>query len=421
MDYLRSFLSFIFAISIMYMLLDCRIKDKKHYYLLGSFLTIIISFDIFILLNYGYGNFMKFYPLLVHLPTFIVFLFISKFKGTKVFFVLLTLVAISTSFTLIGVIIFLVFDSSRDLINIISFILYVPVGIFIYKYIRPSFLYMLNNTDKGWLGFSLIPLSYYMIIYSIAKYDLNNLAPGAMARDALLLSVLTLSAYYLILRFFKQTREHLILKSEQDLLKTQVTSAQTHLEEIQNSQQKTLIYRHDMRHHLSLINSYLSDNNQDGAAKYIAEVEKSIDETIVEKFCNNYTVNLILSSYIKKAKNENIKVETEIDLPEKTDISDMDLCVIFANAIENAVNACKAMPDGIDRNIKIVCKMNNNSPLIQITNSFDGNVAFIQDMPVRADNTQGLGTKSIAAVVQKYKGICSFSVQDGIFQTSIIL
>ncbi|MFZ7133431.1 MAG: ATP-binding protein [Eubacteriales bacterium] len=250
---------------------------------------------------------------------------------------------------------------------------------------------------------------------------MDNLITNWIVRDAVLLSILALSAYYMILRFFKQTREHLILKNEQDLLKTQVAAAQMHLEAIQDSQQKTLIYRHDMRHHLNLINSYLTDNNHDAAQKYIAEVEKSIDGAVVVKICSNYTVNLILSSYIAKAKDEGITVETQIYLPEKTAISNMDLCVIFANTLENAVNACKRMPNTIDRTIKIVCKTKSNKPFIQITNSYEGKVVFVDNMPVNTDRNHGLGTKSIAAVAQKYGGVYSFTAQDGLFQTSIIL
>ncbi len=83
---------------------------------------------------------------------------------------------------------------------------------------------------------------------------------------------------------------------------------------------------------------------------------------LICKYCRNYTVNLILSAYIVKAKNEGIAVETHIDLPENTAVADMDLCVIFANALENAVNACKRIPSAIDRTLKIVCKTKGNKP-----------------------------------------------------------
>ena len=176
-----------------------------------------------------------------------------------------------------------------------------------------------------------------------------------------------------------------------------------------------------MRHHLNLIGTYIADNNEAAAQEYITEVEKTIESTAIEKYCRNYTVNLILSSYIAKARNEQICVATQIDLAEKNAISDMDLCIIFANAIENAVHACRLIPSANDRTINIVCKTKNDKLFIQITNSYTGTVWFDDDMPVSTEENHGLGTKSIAAVAQKYDGVYSFTAADGVFKTSIIL
>ncbi|HBV88377.1 MAG TPA: GHKL domain-containing protein [Desulfosporosinus sp.] len=421
MDYIRSLLSLIFAISVMYMLLDCEIKHKKNRYLLGLYATVVLIIDGFVLLKLGYPTFMKFYPLLVHLPVFLAFVFISKFKPIKVFFVHWTLVAITSSFSLVGLIISYFFGYSREVVIIVCYILYLPVGFLIFKYIRPLFLYMMCNTDKGWIGFCIIPISYSVLLYTASMYSLNKaMADNVLWRSALIF-ILTLSAYFLILRFFKQTREQLTLQNEQHLLRTQVAAAQIHFEALEESQEKTMLYRHDMRHHLNLINSYLADNNKEAAQKYITEVEKTVEGAVVEKYCNNYTVNLILSSYIAKAKNEQITVETQINLPEKNAVSDMDLCVIMANALENAINACKSINITNDRYIKIVSKLNQNKLCLQITNSFDGTIVFVDNMPISTDENHGLGTRSIAAVAQKYGGICSFTVKDGVFKASIIL
>lgn len=423
MHYIRlvSVLTLIFAISVMYTLLDCEIKHKRNRYLLGLYVTVVLICDGSVLLNFGYANFMKLYPLLVHLPVFLAFVFISKFKPSKVFFVHWTLVAISTSFSVVGLIISYFLGSSREIVIIVCCILYLPVWFLIFKYIRPPFLYMMRNSDKGWIGFSIIPISYSLLLYSASMYNLDNVIIGNILWNSALIFILTLSAYFLILRFFKQTREQLTLQSEQNLLMTQVAAAQIHIEALEESQEKTVLYRHDMRHHLNLINSYLVDNNKEAAQKYIKEVEKAIEGAVVEKYCRNYTVNLILSSYIAKAKHEQITVETQINLPEKNVVTDMDLCVIFANALENAISACKGIHGANDRIIKIVSKVNNNKLYLQITNTFDGTIIFVDDMPISRSENHGLGTKSIAAIVHKYGGICSFTAKDRVFKASIIL
>jgi hypothetical protein len=280
---------------------------------------------------------------------------------------------------------------------------------------------MMQNTEKGWLGFSVIPLSYSVLIYSIGMYNLDRVNIGPSLKNAVLLFILAFSAYYMIIRFFKQNQEQLTLQNEQNLLITQVAAAQVQLAALQDSQDKTIIYRHDMRHHLNLIGAYLADNNQAAAQKYINEVDKTIKKAVVEKYCRNYAVNLILYFYITKAQDELIAVETQIDLPEQNPVSDMDLCVIFANTLENAVNACKRIPIQNDRTLKIVCKTNNDKLFIQFTNSYTGTVKFVDDMPVSEEENHGFGTKSIAAVAHKYDGVYSFSAEDGVFKTSIIL
>lgn len=421
MGYIKSLLSLIFAISMMYILLDCEIKHKKNLYLLGIYAAAVLICDGFVLLNFGYAHFMKLYPLLVHLPVFLAFVFVSRFKTIKVFFVHWTLVAITTSFSVVGFIISYFFGFSREIVNIVCYILYLPTGFIIYKYIRPTFLYMMRNTDKGWLGFCIIPLSYSVLVYFTGTYNLDKAFSVVIIKNAVLCFIMAFSAYFMIFRFFVQTREQITLQNEQNILRMQVAAAQMHLETLEESQEKTIIYRHDMRHHLNLIGAYLADNNKAAAQNYITEVEKGIDSAVVEMYCSNYTVNLILYSYITKAKNEQITVNTQIDLPEKNFASDMDLCVIFANAVENAVNACKLVHNINSRILKIVSKSQNHKQFIQITNSYEGTVMFIDGMPTRESGDHGLGTKSIAAVVEKYHGTYSFTAEDGIFKTSIIL
>jgi len=421
LDYIRSILSFVFAVSTMAMLLDCEIKNKKRLYLLSLYVTVVLIFDGFILHRFGYVTFMNYYPLTVHVPVFLAFVFISKFKPIKVFFVLWTLIVISTSFSMVGLVISYSFGSSKEIANIICYILYLPTFLMIYKYIRPTFLYMLRNTDKGWLGFSMIPISYSVLIYSIGMYNIDAVIDRINVQYGVLLFILAFSAYFLIFRFFVQTREQLTLQNEQNLLITQVAAAQMHFEALEESQEKTMLYRHDMRHHLTLINSYLEDNNKKAAQKYITEVEKTIEGFSVEKYCNNYTVNLILSSYIKKANNEQICVETQIDLPEKNAVSDMDLCVIFANAIENAVNACMSIENANERSIKIACRTKNDQIFIHIVNSYTGTILFVDNLPVCKKENHGLGTKSITAIAQKYGGLSSFTAEKGLFTAIVIL
>lgn len=422
LDQIKSLFTLVFAISFMYILLDCDLKNCKKLHLIIPFVAITVIFDTYVLLNFGYTQFMKLYPILVQTPSLIFFTYASKFKLSKVLFIHLTIIALSCSVSVVAIIIAGFLGSTKDVVNVISCIIYPLLACIVYQYLRPTFLYMLHNAEKGWFSFCMIPVSYTLLIYTASRYNLNDiaLAPKTVF-FALLIFSLTLSAYCLILHNFKQTREQLTLQNEQNLLRTQISAAQDHLKDLKESQEKTIIYRHDMRHHLNLINAFLADNNIVATQKYIAEVQTTLDSTVIDEYCNNYAVNLILYSYLTKAKNDQITVDTQINLPANSRISDMDLCVIFSNAIENAIIACMRITNTKERVLNIICKNKNDKLYIQITNSYQGTLVFVDDMPVSTEENHGFGTKSIATVVQKYNGVCSFSADDTIFKLVVIL
>lgn len=422
LDQIKSLFTLVFAISFMYLLLDCDFKNKKKLHFIIPFVVITVIFDTYVLLNYGYVQFMRMYPIIVQIPSLIIFTYTSKFKLIKVLYVHLTIIALTTSVSVVAIIISGFTNPEKDVINVITCFIYPLVAFVSYKYLRPTILYMLRNAEKGWLSFCMIPITYNILIYTYSKYSFSStsITPKTVL-FALLIFLLTLSAYYLIFRNFRQTREQLTLQNEQNLLRTQISAAQVHLKSLKESQEMTIIYRHDMRHHLNLISAFLIDNNITATQKYIAEVQTSIGSTVVDEYCNNYAVNLILYSYLTKAKNDQITVEAQINLSENNRISDMDLCVIFSNAIENAINACLRITNTKERVLKIICMNKNDKLFIQITNSYQGALEFIDDMPVTTEENHGLGTKSIAAVVQKYNGVCSFSADDTMFKSIVIL
>lgn len=419
MNVIQSIVTLIYAIILICTLLDFKLRYKNKLFL-WFFITAFLIFDAIALINLGYFQFMKLYPLLVQVPLYISFLFLSDYKPIKLLFVNLTIFVIICLPVLTTCVILSFLTYNALSYDIICWSLYIIMWFNVNKYLRPSFVYMLNNADKGWSGFCLVPLSYIILIYYIGKYGLISLTSVYYLNLCLLCLISILTAYFIILRCFKQTNELVTIHNEQNLLEMQVTASQLHLQSLKESQEKTIIWRHDMRHHLALVNAYLTGNNNEAAKNHIAEVNKSIEDIAIEKYCSNYSVNLILCSYISLAKKEEIAVETKIKLSDKNVVSDIDLCIIFANAIENAVNACRGIPIK-NRTLKITCQTKTDNLLIQISNSYEGTVVFHKDMPISTKENHGIGTKSIAAIANKYGGQYSFTAKDGIFITNIIL
>jgi len=173
MELIEFFVTIGYGITLMYMLLDFEVKRKKGIYLMGILMTLLLLCDGFVWHSLGYESFMILYPIFVQVPLFIGFWFISKYKGIKLLFVLLTVIVLSSPPMLIGHIVSTFFGYNNVILRIVCLTLYLPITVIVYKYFRPLFLCMLRNTQKGWGTFCLIPLSYNAFTYLLGRYDVT--------------------------------------------------------------------------------------------------------------------------------------------------------------------------------------------------------------------------------------------------------
>ena len=113
-----------------------------------------------------------------------------------------------------------------------------------------------------------------------------------------------------------------------------------HYEELTEKMDEISKMRHDMRHHLRVIMSYAQQEKyqemMDYLGKYSAAMTK---EEAVICYCRNMAVDAVIHFYAGELKQRGILLEHDMMLPENISISDTDLCKIYGNLLENAVDA----------------------------------------------------------------------------------
>ena len=178
-----------------------------------------------------------------------------------------------------------------------------------------------------------------------------------------------------------------------------------------------------MRHHDAFLVECINNKQYDKALKYLQEHGAVIDEITIKQYCKNYTVNCLLSSYIQKAEKAGIKVECQTEVPESITIDDLKLASIFANLVENAIEACQRIKDETKTKfINISSKYENGTLRILVENSSNDNVEFDGPFPIsQKENPSGIGTKTIYELAQSYNGLCDYSLSNGVFTARLIL
>ena len=149
--------------------------------------------------------------------------------------------------------------------------------------------------------------------------------------------------------------------------------------------------------------------------KYLHTAQSDLDTIAPIRFCENESVNLILSSFSNKAKQSEIHLTIDANLPDSYPFSNTELCSLLSNALENAIQAAEQITDSNRRIIRLRVFSKNNKLCIDLRNRYHKEPIFYQGLPVSKDREHGFGTKSMTYIVEKNGGVCKFSVKDGWF------
>ena len=179
--------------------------------------------------------------------------------------------------------------------------------------------------------------------------------------------------------------------------------------------------RHDFKHVIATLDELTKSGNIAEIRSYLDEYIALQPKKIIQDFCSNTAVNAVLNHYLQRARSYDINVEWEIDLPDDTKLTDIDICSIIGNILENAILACMEV-EKKDRFIDFgIHTQKNGAIYIVVTNSFSGNVRMKDgDYMSTRINGQGIGLKSIESTASKYGGSARFSHKGNEFYTDVI-
>jgi sensor histidine kinase regulating citrate/malate metabolism len=180
--------------------------------------------------------------------------------------------------------------------------------------------------------------------------------------------------------------------------------------------------RHDFKHTIRTLKQ-LSDKNDHNALKeYIKQYFDALPENDTIAFCRNTAANAVLNYYHNLAERSTVRMNWQIDIPEKLPVKDVDLCNIIGNILDNAITACREIPE-TDRWIQltIVNKFNTNLYIVA-TNHFSGKVKLNNDhyLSTHRDGN-GIGLTSIEAIAESYGGTANYRHEDNTFYTNVVL
>lgn len=362
--------------------------------------------------------------LTMHLPFFLLFLWLTRCGVIKMAFMILSAFTFTAPTIVLSNFVMMLLPDDRWALlasNLISYLVILALVQFVF---RRGFNYIVKyGSNRLFLQFSVVPFVYYIYVFAALNADFSSLVTPPTPGNLLVRYFPSLEVfvfYFLLLEVYRSLSERKEMETTQTALTQQLRSAEEQVTLLNQSQAQTAIYQHDMRHHLNMLDGLLSAGRPDEATAYIKNVQTDIEAITPRRFCENHLVNLLCSSFTDKAQRQGTVLTVDASLPNDVAISDTELCSLLSNGLENALHAVADLP--ADRKqISLYCGVRQNKLLIEIRNPCAGPIAMRDGLPVSDREGHGYGCRSIQAIAQRNGGLCVFSAQQGQFLLQIML
>lgn len=233
---------------------------------------------------------------------------------------------------------------------------------------------------------------------------------------------LTFATYVLIMRMVLVIIENANLHEKLHISETFLASQRKQSEVLQLQIEQTSRQRHDIRHHLLVIDNYIKTKDIKGLDTYIKNYRSSLTPA-TDIYCENLALNSLIGHYKELAEISGAVFRASISLPKESLLPDIDLCAIVSNLLENAAEACDRMKSD-DRFINIKISATTNSLLtVIVENSYEGNIIRSGNLFIssKKKGRKGIGISSVLNITEQYNGFSRFEYQNQIFTVSVLL
>lgn len=297
------------------------------------------------------------------------------------------------------------------------------LGVLAWK-IRESFLISLKNTDLQWGKLCLIPAMFYVAVYTISMWPANIYRHPENLVGVCCILVLMVSSYIMIIQMFVGLKQEEELKRSVEYLENYASRLKSEADTIQEKEMEAAVIRHDLKHYSILIHSYLEEGRKEEIRELLKELNEHMNEMRAVRYCENLSVNGVVSHCEKQAKKQGIRFEADIEVPQKMQINEFEFATVVSNLLENAVNAAGLVKDERLRFVRISAWGIKGQLFLHISNGCAREPEILESTGFPVSNggeRHGYGMLSVQAFVKKNNAMFDFASEDQVFHVKMLV
>lgn len=217
-------------------------------------------------------------------------------------------------------------------------------------------------------------------------------------------------------------RKYMAMLVERRIAAYQNDLVARHCGEVENIYRQMRGWRHDYHNHIQAMKACLALNQTDRLRAYLGALDDDLQSVDTILKTGNVMIDAILNSKLSLARSKKIAVNAKAMVPKDIATSEVDLCVILGNLLDNAIEACEKL-DEASRFIRVYVGTHKEMLYVSVSNAagngvrkFGGRYLSTKDSP-----THGFGLIRIDRLAQKYGGFVDRQNEKGVFATEVML
>lgn len=208
--------------------------------------------------------------------------------------------------------------------------------------------------------------------------------------------------------------------------KTQIEEQAKHYEAVAKSNWEIRRFQHDTKNLTVGLTNLLETGQQKEAMEMLNSYYNAslgLKDALLQFDTGNGIVDALLADKQQSACATNTQIEFEGMVPAKG-ISPSDLCVLFGNTLDNALDACEKLPSEQEKIIQVISKSMGGYLWLTVRNPVGEQVKIRNNTVTTTKedkNHHGFGLHSLQLLAQKHDGELQLTCENNLFEIAIEL
>ena len=270
-----------------------------------------------------------------------------------------------------------------------------------------------------WITLSVLPLSIFLVLtQNIYPLGYRGTSAGVSLVEILgvwkVFGLFAFAAILLFIAYYIRQKD----SEERRLQQLKLQMLESNYQSLMQVYEEKAILLHDVKNHIQMVREMIEQDEKQEVLTYLDTMSVKLLRNKHRDLTNHKLLNLILNMKFHEAELARISVEYEFDDMSELQLKPMEICALFTNLLDNAIEANEKLA-GVPRYLHVSCLRKNNMLLLNISNPVGENMKTVDGkLPITTKEdkqSHGFGMRSVRQVLEAYDGHLRIDVEDGEF------